>query len=525
VSNVSHSVEQAVLGACLVDDAGEALVKAREVLEPKDFYREAHQTIFSAMGKLADSGAPCDLITVVEHLSRTGQLERAGGQAYLMELATATVTTANVGHHSKLVKEKSIRRQIKEVGQHLVQGADSEEVSELLARLDTLRHVQPAAATVPTLKRGAELQAFDVTVSWLIANLLPRQSITLLHGRGGVGKTWLSLLIASAVSKGGLFMGLETEQAPVIYVDFENSLPVLVERVKTVGANEVIFWHPSVAELTPPRLDGNRWEQYRALPAGALLIFDSLRASQDLDENSSRDMAFIMTRLKELRDAGFSILLLHHTPKGNDRAYKGSTAILDLADHVLGFNKVRKDNHEAEVLDDEDMNAHWRLGTRDKTRYAPFHIFLAFDPERGFVQTDDPVEAELQDFLAVLSDLVSTTGVPVNQTAFCDAVKANLGITKKERIVNRIRRGVGRYWDAESAGRGKPTYYIPRVGQVSPCPPLIKGGTTGTTPLPGKQGTGDNVDKESSKNVENSDLSQRWWRKRGRGLRDPGGAG
>ena len=123
----------------------------------------------------------------------------------------------------------------------------------------------------------------------------------------------------------------------------------------------------------------------RSFPPGSLLIYDTLRASQGRDENDSQHMAFVMQRLKELRDMGFTILLLHHTPKGNDRTYKGSTAILDLADHVLSLHKVKKANPEGgEIEDDEDQDCLYRLGTKDKTRYEPFHIFMAFDKEKGF---------------------------------------------------------------------------------------------------------------------------------------------
>ncbi len=56
------------------------------------------------------------------------------------------------------------------------------------------------------------------------------------------------------------------------------------------------------------------------------------------------------------------------------RPNKGSTAIFDLADHVLGLHKVRRGT-EQEVDDDEDSN-YYRFGTKEKTRYEPHHIFL-----------------------------------------------------------------------------------------------------------------------------------------------------
>ena len=121
-----------------------------------------------------------------------------------------------------------------------------------------------------------------------------------------------------------------------------------------------------------------------------MLIFDTLRAAQSKDENDSKEMQLIMSRLKELRDAGFTILLLHHTPKSNERTYKGSTAILDLADHVLSLHKV-KDAKGKDEDEDEDMGGIFRFGTQAKTRYELFHICLEFnDPDKGFELLPEP---------------------------------------------------------------------------------------------------------------------------------------
>ena len=112
------------------------------------------------------------------------------------------------------------------------------------------------------LKKGHELKAMDCRVEWVIEKLLPKQSITLLHGKGGVGKTWLSLLLAKTVSEGDYFMGLRTEKTPVYYIDFENSLSVLIERIRKLGADDVNFWHFSF-ENKPPKIDSHDWDVYK----------------------------------------------------------------------------------------------------------------------------------------------------------------------------------------------------------------------------------------------------------------------
>ncbi len=93
-------------------------------------------------------------------------------------------------------------------------------------------------------------------------------------------------------------MGLETRQLPVVVVDFENSLPVLVDRVKRIGIEDVLFWHASNNQVRPPRLDSAEWHLYKALPPGSVIIIDTLRAAQGQDENDSRHMAFMMTQLR-----------------------------------------------------------------------------------------------------------------------------------------------------------------------------------------------------------------------------------
>jgi hypothetical protein len=120
------------------------------------------------------------------------------------------------------------------------------------------------------LKKGKDLQKLDIEVEWLIENILPKQSITLLHGRGGIGKTYLSLLIGEAVATGGFLFGQATKKAPVYYIDLENSFPVLVDRVKNLKIEEIYFWHIS-GDTPPPKIDSDDWTVYKdKLPPGLL---------------------------------------------------------------------------------------------------------------------------------------------------------------------------------------------------------------------------------------------------------------
>ena len=314
------------------------------------------------------------------------------------------------------------------------------------------------------LRTGRDLQILDIPIRWAVKNFIPLESITLLPGKGGMGKTTIAIQGGDAISRGVLFLGHETIQRPVIYIDFENSLPVLIDRIRRIGAGEVSFWH-TTNEIRPPRLDSKEWVLYKQLPQGSVLIFDTLRAAQSRDENDSQHMAFIMQRLKELRDLGYTIILLHHTPKSNERIYKGSTAIFDLSDHVLGLYKVRKGNHEEIDEDDDTGDYCYRLGTRDKTRYEPYHVFLEFDKSKGIFRIAlDPDTDDLE----AIQQILEKKG-ELNQSQIFEVVKEELNLKSKSKLVSLLRKGNNKYWKPE--GKGRAVYY----SVLSYCPGIYRG--------------------------------------------------
>ncbi|HTD13494.1 MAG TPA: replicative DNA helicase [Steroidobacteraceae bacterium] len=111
-----HSIEaeQAVLGGLLLDPV--AWDNVADVVTEGDFYRPDHQLIFGAIGALAGEGKPCDVVTVSQHLERSGKLEAAGGLAYLSSVARDTPTAANVRAYAEIVRERSLLRQLIRAG-------------------------------------------------------------------------------------------------------------------------------------------------------------------------------------------------------------------------------------------------------------------------------------------------------------------------------------------------------------------------------------------------------------------------
>ena len=128
--------EQSVLGAILLDP--DSIVSVMEFLMPEDFYRVNHQVIFKAMVELNNDSSPIDIVSVAERLNQNKQLENAGGQFYLLELAEKVPTASNVEYYSKIVSEKSTLRKLIRTSTDIATDAygETDEVAAVLDRAE-----------------------------------------------------------------------------------------------------------------------------------------------------------------------------------------------------------------------------------------------------------------------------------------------------------------------------------------------------------------------------------------------------
>ena len=142
--------EQSVLGAILIEQS--AIAKISDILQPEDFYREAHKLVYRSAMTLFERGEAIDFITVIDMLRREEALERAGGISYITSLANGVPTAANIVFHAKIVQEKSLlRRLIHAATDIAAMGyAETEEVERVLD------HAEQKILEVATRKIGQD---------------------------------------------------------------------------------------------------------------------------------------------------------------------------------------------------------------------------------------------------------------------------------------------------------------------------------------------------------------------------------
>src|SRR6266699_742789 len=123
--------ERSVLGAILLHN--DEFNLAAEVIDAKDFFRDAHRRIFDKMVKLAERGDAIDLVTLKEELGRAGELDEVGGPAYIAALVDGVPRSTNVEYYARIIKEKAtLRHLIFSANKILAHAYDAEDDAETI---------------------------------------------------------------------------------------------------------------------------------------------------------------------------------------------------------------------------------------------------------------------------------------------------------------------------------------------------------------------------------------------------------
>src|SRR5438105_3343701 len=221
--------ERSVLGAILIHN--DAFNSAAEVLNPRDFFRDAHRRIFEKMVQLSERGNAIDFITLKEELSRTGELDEVGGPAYIAALVDGLPHATNIEYYARIVREKStLRNLIFSANKILANAYEAEQepnqildeaeqaifaIAEDRIRAGFVSMRALAHASFETIERAHERKQLITGVPSGFADLddltagFQPGDLVIVAARPSVGKTALALNVAQHVgTKTGRTVGI-----------------------------------------------------------------------------------------------------------------------------------------------------------------------------------------------------------------------------------------------------------------------------------------------------------------------------
>lgn len=129
-------LEEAVLGALMLDN--EALSDTIDILKPEYFYKLDHQKIFDAIIVLFNESKPVDILTVIEELKKSGELQSIGGAFYITQLTNNVASSANTEYHARIIVEKFIQRSLIQISSSIIKDSFDEtiDVFDLLSKAE-----------------------------------------------------------------------------------------------------------------------------------------------------------------------------------------------------------------------------------------------------------------------------------------------------------------------------------------------------------------------------------------------------
>lgn len=128
--------EEALIGSIFLKP--EIMSDVLEVINEEDFYKGNHKILFNEMKKAHESGKIIEVLVIVELLKKNNLLEEVGGKDTIYDFTEVVPTAANAMTYARIIKEKSIQRQLIGVGEDIVKlaGNGYEDIESILDKAE-----------------------------------------------------------------------------------------------------------------------------------------------------------------------------------------------------------------------------------------------------------------------------------------------------------------------------------------------------------------------------------------------------
>ncbi len=300
--------EQSLLGSVLIDPA--SLDQIADLVNANDFYISEHTQIYLAMHELFLQNSEIDVVTLIDMLVRKGIYDKSGGEDYIRTLCDIVPSALNIKDYAKIVKEKSVLRQLIGVCGDISESAygEQEEVVHILDDAENkifaiaqgrdtknFRHIREVLVDVhghlkDLQERPDEVQGTKTGFSGLDRVLvgMGNSDLILVGARPGMGKTSFVLNIGTNVA-------IQTKKTVCIF-SLEMSAEQLVSRLLSSEAMV------DSTALRSGRLSGDDWTKIAAA-SSKLAGTDIL-----IDDTTGITVTGMKAKLRRVKNLGLVVI-------------------------------------------------------------------------------------------------------------------------------------------------------------------------------------------------------------------------
>ena len=253
--------EVSVLGSLMLNK--DAIVKVADFLQPRDFYKKTHATIYETMLELFEKGEAIDLLSISARLDEKGKLDEIGGKSSLTDFVNSVPNALHVLNYAKIVQRKRILRDLISASYEIGQLGynEQEDPERLLDKAEktifsiaqqslTQKFVSVKSVLENAFERLDNLSKRKDTIRGIptgferldnILSGLQKSDLVILAARPSLGKSSLALDIARNVAV--------SANIPVGIFSLEMSNDQVVDRLISAQAN-VDLWRLRTGRLS-----------------------------------------------------------------------------------------------------------------------------------------------------------------------------------------------------------------------------------------------------------------------------------
>ena len=259
---------------------------------------------------------------------------------------------------AQICKRVKIPQQHKDLNEWIHAGACVNDLIEAIARAETLREAEKT--WVETIRESvvttSELSKLEIPPRQrLLGDWFCEGDLGFIFGPRGVGKTWLSLAIACALS-GGLTLGDWKGHRPVkvLYLDGEMPPDLMQTRCNGLGAananfcilnHEILFNRTSrVLNITKPEIQQGITESCISDKIKVLFLDNLSTLASGMRENEADDWEKVGNWLLQLRREKIAVVINHHA--GRSGEMRGTSKREDAVFWILRLDDSRDREHD-----------------------------------------------------------------------------------------------------------------------------------------------------------------------------------
>lgn len=329
--------EDALVGAMLLNR--QAIEDVAGLCSPADLYQPSLRVVYKAIVGLHESGEAVDAVTLTGALKASGDVERVGGEMFIVELLAGAGFVSNAKSYAQRIVRCAAYRRLIAVTADIQQRA-YEQDGDPAELVDVLAAAAVDIGTSDVVETPDDLWQMDEFLSrpqsarpqWVIPGLLRVGWRAMVVAQEGVGKTVLFRQLGIAAAQGVHPLRFSAmDPCRTLIVDLENPDDSIMDvctpitrQVKSVttdyDSDRAWLWHRPGGVNLRNRRDRSELEAVLVHVRPTLVCLGPIYKCYRVEARESDEQAAseVMGVFDDLRTRyGFALMLEHHAPKGS----------------------------------------------------------------------------------------------------------------------------------------------------------------------------------------------------------------